>query len=106
MAYPQFAVVGTVSYILKCPKAPGEQCDPSDCSGHTYQALVSLYVEAPDAVRAEHVALGKVKSAYPFPLFDVGDLSVMPVRVERQRRAGEQTGDPLPGFEGLVTRIK
>lgn len=103
MAYPQFAIVGTVSYILKCPKAPGEHCDPAaECSGHEYLAEITVYVEAPDARRAEDVALGKIKSAYPFPLFDQGDLSVTPVEAPRRQRISQQTGEPLPGFESLV----
>lgn len=106
MAYPQFAIVGTVSYILKCPKAPGEHCDPAgECSGHEYLAAVTVYVEAPDARRAEHVALGKIKSAYPFPLFDQDDLSVTPVEAPRASRASHQTGDPLPGFESVFRGV-
>lgn len=99
MRTKQYNITGTISYVLACPKAPdvAEWCDPvAACEGHIYTVPVALYVEAPDEDRAMIVALKKLATPYPFPLFDNGDEVIE--LVEHGTPQPKPAADYLPGF--------
>lgn len=100
----QYKISGTIEYLLACPKAPGHPvCEPpSACEGHPFRADVTLYVEAPDAQRAIDAALGKLKGAYPYPLFEeTPDITLVEAASGHTIQVARAT-DPLPGFEELA----
>lgn len=102
----RYHLTGAVRYLLFCPKAPDtDLCDPpASCPGHSYHSPVDVYLDAPDVQRATLAALAKVKTAYPWPLWD-GEPAIEQIDAPAARTGRPvENGPPLPGMETFLTR--